>query len=618
MDDTRWDHGLKVTGEGQGLVGHAGAVLLRKLADQVGLTAALGSALTRAGKFPLVDRGVALMSMAVAVALGATSMNDITLLAHHAPVLGPEPSDTTVRRTLELADPATLDKVARVRARVRAHVWSLIRARPAGFPWLAIAGKVLAGWLVIDLDGTLITARSDKEGAAPTFKMGYGFHPLGAWCANTAESLAMLLRPGNAGSNTFADHLTVLTAAIRQIPARMRSRLLVRVDGAGASHELIAHLLSLSSRCRTVLFTCGWAITEADEQAIRLLPAAAWLAAVDQEGAVPEDKHVAEITHLMSRAAGWPGGLRWIVRRTKPSRRQAKNLTAFERATGWRYSIIVTNIPDTGIRDVPGSHHPQFIDVLHRQHAVVEDGVLLQGSSACRMTLRRSALRRAFATHLVAVVLVVVAAQKLGQRGPATCTTTSRGDGGWMTTPLPARSAKTPDLHRFSPLENVRDTAYREDSGTGYRGSGPQVMATCRQHRDQPALPRWRHCYQPHSPGHRTRPDPHAQLPTAMRPDHKRRCRSRATRRVSRASHGDPGGGRRAPLPHRHRDRQRSGRDRPARRLGSSRAPIWTCQLASGRASRSATTSSMTCMRNAISASPRRCRFSAEHTNTVT
>jgi hypothetical protein len=94
--------------------------------------------------------------------------------------------------------------------------------------------------------------------------MGYGFHPLGAWLANTAESLAMLLRPGNAGSNTFADHLAVLTAAIRQIPARMRSRLLVRVDGAGASHELISHLLSLASRRRTVLFTSGWAITEAD------------------------------------------------------------------------------------------------------------------------------------------------------------------------------------------------------------------------------------------------------------------------------------------------------------------------------------------------------------------
>ena len=106
----------------------------------------------------------------------------------------------------------------------------------------------------------------------------------------------------------------------------MRSRLLVRVDGAGASHELI--------------------------------------------------------THLMRRAAAWPAGLRWIVRRTKPSRRQAKNLTAFERATGWRYSIICTNIPAAGgIGGVPGSHHAQFIDVLHRQHAVVEDGVLPRGSA---------------------------------------------------------------------------------------------------------------------------------------------------------------------------------------------------------------------------------------------
>ena len=172
MDDTRWDHGLTVTGEGQGLVGHAGAVLLRKLADQAGLTVALGSALARRGKFPLVDRGVALVSMAVAIVLGATSMADIAVLAHHAPVLGAEPSDTTVRRTLELADPGTLDKIARVRGKVRAHVWSLIAARPAGFPWLEVAGKLLAGWLVIDLDGTLITARSDKEGAASTFKMG--------------------------------------------------------------------------------------------------------------------------------------------------------------------------------------------------------------------------------------------------------------------------------------------------------------------------------------------------------------------------------------------------------------------------------------------------------------
>jgi hypothetical protein len=85
-------------------------------------------------------------------------------------------------------------------------VWKLICATSAGFPWLEIAGKLLAGWRVIDLDGTLITAHSEKEGC--------GFHPLEAWCANTAENLAMLLRPGNIGSNTFADHAAVLSAAL--------------------------------------------------------------------------------------------------------------------------------------------------------------------------------------------------------------------------------------------------------------------------------------------------------------------------------------------------------------------------------------------------------------------
>ena len=383
--DTRWDRNLSVAADADGLIGHAGAVLLRKLADQCGLTSALSAALGRKGKSPLIDRGIALVSMAVAIALGAASMSDITVLTHQEPVFGAAPSDTTVRRTLELADPRTLDKIARARAAVRARVWQLVCATPAGFPWLAIAGKLLAGWLVIDLDATLVTARSDKEGAAPTFKSGYGFHPLGAWCANTAESLAMLLRPGNAGSNTFADHLAVLTAALRQIPSRMRSKLLVRVDGAGASHELVTHLLSLSSRRRTVLFTCGWMITAADEEAIRLLPATAWQAAVDQDGLVQEDKHVAEITHLLNRAGRWPAGLRWVVRRTRPSRRQARNLTVFERATGWRYSIIVTNIPAAGgIPGVPGSHHAQFTDVLHRQHAVAGDGVRIAESMGLR------------------------------------------------------------------------------------------------------------------------------------------------------------------------------------------------------------------------------------------
>ena len=94
----------------------------------------------------------------MAIVLGATSMIDIVLLDHLAPVLGPSPSDTTVRRTLELADGKTLRKVAKARAKIRAHVWKLIAATAAGFPWLVIAGKALTGWLVIDMDATLITA----------------------------------------------------------------------------------------------------------------------------------------------------------------------------------------------------------------------------------------------------------------------------------------------------------------------------------------------------------------------------------------------------------------------------------------------------------------------------
>jgi hypothetical protein len=113
-------------------------------------------------------------------------------------------------------------------------------------------------------------------------------------------------------------------------------------------------------------------ITGADEAAIMRVPELAWQPGTGQDGAVEEDKDVAEITGLMTRAGKWPGGLRWIARRAKPSRRQMPNLTAYEKKTGWRYSITCTNIPDAGIPGVPGSHHPQFIDVAHREHAVVE------------------------------------------------------------------------------------------------------------------------------------------------------------------------------------------------------------------------------------------------------
>ena len=119
-----------------------------------------------------------LASLAAAIALGATSMSDIALLAHLAPVLGAAPSGPTVRRTLDLAGTRMLDRIARARAKARAHAWNLIEATPAGFPWLAVAGKTLTG-LAGHRHGRHPgnPPAQDKEGAAPTWKMGYGFHP---------------------------------------------------------------------------------------------------------------------------------------------------------------------------------------------------------------------------------------------------------------------------------------------------------------------------------------------------------------------------------------------------------------------------------------------------------
>jgi len=210
----------------------------------------------------------------------------------------------------------------------------------------------------------------------------YGFHPLGAWCANTTESLAMLLRPGNAGSNTVAEHLNVLTAAIAQLPARWRARLLIRIDGAGATHDLLTHLQRLNTTRRTVYYTVGWAITDADETAIAALPEHAWDPGLDQDGHVDDQVGVAELTGLSTRQ-GWPASQRLVVRRTRPAGRHRAKLTALERKTGWRYAIVATNV--TRIAGVAGSHQPQWLDVLHRAHARVEDRV----RTAKAMGLRR-------------------------------------------------------------------------------------------------------------------------------------------------------------------------------------------------------------------------------------
>nr|WP_274390232.1 IS1380 family transposase [Streptomyces adustus] len=365
---------MKVGADGKGMVGHSGAVLLRRLADRSGLVTALTGVFPTGGS-GWRDRAVVFVHLAISIALGARNVLEAEHLGRHQHWLfGPVASDSTVRRLLAGLDEDMFAALSRARAKARRIVWTWLALRPQAFAWLTIAGKLLKGWVIVDIDATIITAASKKEGASPTFKRTFGFHPLAAWCANTQECLAMLLRPGSAGSNTAADHITVVAQSLHQIPGSSSAKLLFRVDGAGATHDLHEHFEKLNTMRRRVRFTTGWTITEADEAAIAQLPEAAWETSLKQDGSPHDPDHsgVAELTGL-NRREGWSDGLRLIVRRVRPSGRHTENLTDLEKKTGWKYSVIATNI--TKMWGIPGSHQIQWIDALHRHHAVVEDRV---------------------------------------------------------------------------------------------------------------------------------------------------------------------------------------------------------------------------------------------------
>ncbi|WEP00646.1 transposase (plasmid) [Streptomyces sp. FXJ1.172] len=237
-----WDERLSDKVNGKGMVGHAGAALLRRCADRTGLTGVLGQVLPRGSGAGWRERGQLVVMLAVAIVLGTRSLLDAeVLLAHQAALFGVPASDSTMRRALAAIDEKVLAKIAKARARVRRDVWSQVALRPGGFPWLSVVGKRLTGWIIIDIDATIIASASKKAGAAATFKRTFGFHPLAAWCANTQECLAMLLREGNAGANTVADHLRLLADVLRQIPDSSAAKILIRIDGAGATHDLLDH-----------------------------------------------------------------------------------------------------------------------------------------------------------------------------------------------------------------------------------------------------------------------------------------------------------------------------------------------------------------------------------------
>jgi hypothetical protein len=353
-----------VSGDGGGVVAHAGSVALRLLSDRPGLTAELSKAFSRRNFIPVHDRGRVLADVAVMLADGGEAIADIDVLRHQAGVLGPVASPPTVWRTLDEVSPAKLTKIQTARARVRRHVWSQFGG---GVPASKVAGTDLADVVVLEVDATIVIAHSEKEQAAATFKRTFGFHPLGVWCDNTQEFLAAKLRSGNAGSNTATDHVEVLTDAIAQIPAAHRKKLLIRSDGAGASHKLLDWLHQQGQvRGRSVEYSVGFAVTEHIREAINLVPAKVWTPALDADGDVREGGDVAELTGLLDPKvlASWPEGMRVIVRRERPH--PGAQLSLFEERDGWRYQAFVTN---TKVGQLA------FLEARHRAHARVEDRI---------------------------------------------------------------------------------------------------------------------------------------------------------------------------------------------------------------------------------------------------
>ncbi|MDP9273884.1 MAG: IS1380 family transposase [Chloroflexota bacterium] len=338
---------VEVTADGDGLVSHAGSALLSRVADKSGLTRALSAELAglqlRAGSH---DRGRVIRDLAVMLADGGDCVADIGALGDQAVLFGDVASTSTAFRVIDqiASDPNGLECLRAAHARARARVWKLAAAPSR---------------LTIDLDATLLGSHSDKEGAAGNFKGGFGFHPMLAYADETGEALAGELRPGNAGANTAADQIAVAEQALQQIPAEHIEsiELLLRVDSAGASHELLDW-----AREARIGFSVGYDLTETVRDAILQIPDQRWVAAIDQDGSDRPNGHVCEITEQLD-LSSWPSGTRVLVRRERAH--PGAQLT-FTDLNGHCFQAILT--------DQSGSEIAQ-VERDHRARARVEDHI---------------------------------------------------------------------------------------------------------------------------------------------------------------------------------------------------------------------------------------------------
>ena len=299
------------TGDGSGVVNHVGARLVAELADEVGLTSALSAAMAptkqrRRGH----DRGEVLVDLAVMLADGGKRISDLATLREQPGLFGEVASHPTVWRTLEAVDADALERIKIARAHARAKAW---------------AAGADPGFYVIDIDATLIGSHSDKEHAAPTYKRGFGFHPLLAYLDGTGEALAGLLRPGNAGSGTATDHVAVLDDALAQLPIDPAggAEVIVRADSAGWSHKFVKHC-----RARQVNVVIGHRLTVDIANVLVKVPRRAWSPAISADGSDRRDVFtyapvttysefqyyaqpaaISEVTHSLKKFVGPPSNL---------------------------------------------------------------------------------------------------------------------------------------------------------------------------------------------------------------------------------------------------------------------------------------------------------------------
>ncbi len=313
---------LKVTADGAHVVGHAGARLLSDLAEATGLREGLSAAMAptkqrRRGH----DRGQVVADVAVMIADGGDAISDLTVLRNQPDLFGEVASTPTAWRTLEAIDAAALGRVGAARAAARKKVWEA-GADP--------------GVYVIDFDGTLITSHSEKEKSAPTYKGGFGFHPLLAFLDATGEALGAILRPGNAGSNTTADHVELLGMALAQLPLDPETlEVVARADSAALTHGFID-----ACRDRHVRFSVGHDLTEPIRTACLGVPKRRWVPAITADGSEErEGAEVAEITDLVDLSA-WPERTRAIARREEPH--PGAQLT-FTDIDGHRFQVFITD-----------------------------------------------------------------------------------------------------------------------------------------------------------------------------------------------------------------------------------------------------------------------------------